>query len=332
MDNCKLEHLYHCGSGISPATFKIILEAFSEQKPVLIDCDASYSSADVVPAAWWIKSVIDEDYIFPKGDVIALMNGNFISLGTIAYNIERLLLIAERLLCNIPEQGYYSFYKSEAQRKILEKLSIKKLKKASPPQPSVLHRDLYPFIDLLFKSVLNAVTTLDSAFDRSSCNPFFWKEDTAIAAYSNSSFLDFTTTQMIFSVEYAISVTARVTYSFIREYCELQQHGLDSIESQVWVQPPKIALGYCIGIESMSPGLGQTVGSESNGVEDFWDTGLIHANNLARQIDKLEKIVVLLERIKNDPNRIQPKANENYGKIADLVELSKKWVNTESTN
>ena len=46
----------------------------------------------------------------------------------------------------------------------------------------------------------------------------------------------------------------------------------------------------------------------------------------------MEKIVVLLERIKNDPNRIQPKANENYGKIADLVELSKKWVNTESTN
>lgn len=137
---------------------------------------------------------------------------------------------------------------------------------------------------------------------------------------------------MIFSVEYAISVIARVTYSLIREYCELKQQSLESIENQVWVQPPKIALGYCIGIESMSPGLGQTVGSESNGVEDFWDTGLIHANNLARQIDKLEKIVVLLERIKNDPNRIQLKANENYGKIADLVELSKKWVNTESTN
>ena len=96
-------------------------------------------------------------------------------IGTIAYNIERLLLIAERLLCNIPEQGYYSFYKSEDQRKILEKLSIKKLKKASPPQPSVLHRDLYPFIDLVFKTVLNAVQTLDSAFDKSSCNPFFGK-------------------------------------------------------------------------------------------------------------------------------------------------------------
>lgn len=325
----KLEHLYHCGSGISPITYKKILEAFSEQKPIFIDCDASYSSADVVPASWWIKSIMDEDFKFPKGDVIALMNGSFISLGTIAYNIERVLLIIERLLCNIPDDGYYSFYKSEAQWKILESLSVKKLKKASPPQLSVLHRDLYPLMDLLFKTVLNAVQTLDSAFDRRSCNPLFWKENEEINAYSNSSFLDFTTTQMIFSVEYTISVMARVAYSFIREYCNLKQQSLNNIEKQAWVQPPKIALGYCIGIESMDSGLGQTVGSESNGVEDFWDTGLIHANNLMRQIDKLDKTVGLLEKIKNNPNRTLTKRNETYERISGLIDISEKWVNAE---
>ena len=47
---------------------------------------------------------------------------------------------------------------------------------------------------------------------------------------------------------------------------------------------------YCVSIESSSINLAQTTGAESDGMENSWDTGLIHALHFLEQLEKAKKL------------------------------------------
>ena len=97
---CKLKQLANGGSGISASSYSAIMEAFSSSKTdYRIDLDASYSSADVVPGAWWLLSVLgDRAWSLPAGNLIALISGSFIALGMLSYDCELYASELARLL------------------------------------------------------------------------------------------------------------------------------------------------------------------------------------------------------------------------------------------
>ncbi|MCB1222136.1 aromatic amino acid lyase, partial [bacterium] len=82
MTAVKLHQICRGGSGLSADTFSQLLQAHARGGHVDgVPLYPSYSSGDVVPAAWWLKSLKARNLLgdLRDGDLIILLNGNFIS-------------------------------------------------------------------------------------------------------------------------------------------------------------------------------------------------------------------------------------------------------------
>ena len=285
----KLELLSNGGSGISVKSYEELIRFLEEPKLCQIDFDASYSSGDVVPASWWINSIFLDSEELRTGDLIALMNGNFVSLGMTAYAYSCFLDYVCRFLSMLKHYNLYSDFHTDLERNVVVSLGIPLLPVHSAPQPSVLERDIRPVLDLIFTSVREGVSCIDASLSHPSANPLFKFEDDKVLACSNSSFLNYMIPHMLCGSEYTLSVIARISYSLIGIKCREKLHGTDKNDPK-WVQPPKDALEYCVSIESSSINLAQTTGAESDGMENSWDTGLIHALHFLEQLEKAKKL------------------------------------------
>lgn len=80
----KLQQLSEGGSGVSPMTYEAVLACTADQgfRPRL-PLDASYSSGDVIPGAWWAQAVVERvpaEEVGPK-DILSLCNGSYVHVG-----------------------------------------------------------------------------------------------------------------------------------------------------------------------------------------------------------------------------------------------------------
>lgn len=99
----KLYNLCAGGSGVSPALFSRLRElALSADFTPLVPRHASYSSGDVIPAAHWAREMLNwrAPYTPEAGEVMALINGNFVVLGRGAELVFRLCDLVRRSLDN----------------------------------------------------------------------------------------------------------------------------------------------------------------------------------------------------------------------------------------
>lgn len=98
----KMMQLGEGGPGVSLSTFQLMLDRWPcedmDRTGAWLD---SYGAGDVIPATWWIKSLLGDHIAagdLPQGDVIALMNGNFISTGFALASLDRLAKTLTRSL------------------------------------------------------------------------------------------------------------------------------------------------------------------------------------------------------------------------------------------
>ncbi len=283
----KLQQLSLGGSGITPATFSALADRFAKGICYKIDLDASYSSADVVPASWWVQSVFgDPCHLERQGDLIALINGNFVSIGLIAYATERLIEDLCGILASLSAAGLKGYGATETQEAIVDMLHLEHAGN-DRPQRSVLSRDCIPMVTGILADVSQAIKVICTALMHQSGNPLFRFDEDKVSAVSNSSFLDFSISSAAMSLAHATRLAARLLNKVISIVCTSAEER--SSRDPKWIQYPKVTLGYCIAIEGGQVGPMQLTGEESGGVEDLWDTGLISTNCLLRQLDILDK-------------------------------------------
>lgn len=313
----KLQQLSLGGSGLSPETYLAILNRFAGGISYSIDLDASYSSADVVPASWWVHSVLDDSHpIRNNGDLIALINGNFVSIGLLAYATERLINCLCTLLATPATVGFKGYGQTHSQTAIVRSLNIDAASN-NRPQQSVLSRDCIPIISGILQEISRSVEVVSSASTRKSCNPVFKFDSNDVVAISNSSFLDFSAASASLGLAHATRLAARLLNKVVSTACVSAAE--NDKDNPRWVQYPKVTLGYCIAIEGGEAGPMQMTGSESGGVEDLWDTGLASTNQLLNQLKILDKeLSVSLECL--SLANLNPKKTLTFDELLSLCE------------
>lgn len=317
---CKLKQLTNGGSGISASSYATIIEAFSDSKTnYCIDLDASYSSADVVPGAWWTLSVLgDKAWNLPTGNLIALISGNFIALGMLSYDCELYASELVRLL-SVFHAVHQRVDILSAARQQAARMSSKAIKQPEPyghstdcilseiiqamqmaeladrrPQESVLMRDSTPMLRSIIHSLQTAISHLEAAYARPSANPLFIFENGNVRVLSQSSFLDFDDAQAASTLSHGVMLMSRWIQRMLKTICERKLEEPDETDNPQWIQYPKVALGYVLNIEARVANPIQLTGDESGGVEDLWDGGLIAANILQEQLNILHKLCDIL--------------------------------------
>lgn len=313
----KLQQLSLGGSGLSPETYLAILNRFAGGISYSIDLDASYSSADVVPASWWVHSVLDDSHpIRNNGDLIALINGNFVSIGLLAYATERLINCLCTLLATPATVGFKGYGQTHSQTAIVRSLNIDAASN-NRPQQSVLSRDCIPIISGILQEISRSVEVVSSASTRKSCNPVFKFDSNGVVAISNSSFLDFSAASASLGLAHATRLAARLLNKVVSTACVSAAE--NDKDNPRWVQYPKVTLGYCIAIEGGEAGPMQMTGSESGGVEDLWDTGLASTNQLLNQLKILDKELSVSIECLSLAN-LNPKKTLTFDELLSLCE------------
>lgn len=260
---CKIEQCSHGESGIHPIAYKSLLDVLPLESPIRGNWLNSYSSGDVVAGAWLARDLRDNSpaVLDHPGDLITLINGNFVSTSMAIVATSSLIDAAGTLLA----------------------AWLPAVVQAGAPgtspviQPPVSLRDATPVQSAIRTATASIGAAIEHRLSGPSCNPRFTALDREIAATSQSSFLDF-------GLTFAMSNGIQLANVLAGLWQRLIQHRCDSdLATHKRIQSPKSAQGL---LERMRGGAHTShafSGFDSEGIEDLRDLSLIHAHTLLEQ-------------------------------------------------
>lgn len=276
----KLCQLSHGKSGISPETYMELISLFGNTQAGFIDMDASYGSGDVVPASWWARSMFGTDEFDTPGDVMALINGNFVASGVLLHHRRELRFLIDAAIHLIDRSC-----------SVLGVSSV---------QLPVSTRDTLPLKHLVDSAFVEIDETLVKSANSASNNPVFslCDEGRNIEVTSNSSFLNFDLSSTLHTLSYCILMSSAYMRSATLHLSVLSEKVAKlTSEKVLFVQYPKISKSYYDKMASlldMSPSYAQ---SESFGVEDIADNNLMKISLIEKSIPLFRKQLSILDKI-----------------------------------
>lgn len=291
MTAVKLEQLSLGGTGIHPETFTGILNSMALDDSTYSGAwKDSYSSGDVVPASWWVKNIMDRGLIpcLHPGDVIALINGNFVSTAMGVMTLNSLSRYFAKFLATsaaVVDPGPAQLQADDVPRRLVEAIWDRKYIRplpASDIQRPVSVRDGRLYVGVIAATLRQLSAALSERLSRSSGNPLFVVQPNgALGSMSQASFLGFSLTQAATSAMQALSLCMGAVHRFTQQKSdELQGRSMEPL--QYAVQPPKISRAI---LEEAKLRFGNLplsfTGVESGGVEDVWDLSLATTGMLA---------------------------------------------------
>lgn len=318
---CKLAQLSAGGSGVHPSTYRRlgeILASDAEHDHVVSGAwTSSYGSGDVVPGAWFVDNLCRSHglTLSHPGDLITLINGNFISTAVallVQSDFVRVARESIQLLSSVDD----FLNSSQAGHSV---------------QLSVTMRDLQPLQTSLEHTIGQLCVALDARLHTHSCNPRFLVSESRTEYLSQSSFLDFTLTGALSVATQAAQQIAVYLKGSIR-----LRESLAPADEMAPIQPTKVAQALIAGLANSDPSA--TAGfsiSESNGVEDVCDLGLASALNLLRVTSGLKRVLSIAQTEAarmgvraehNDLPECCEKAIRDWGAEATLAALSQQLV------
>ena len=282
---CKLEQLAAGGSGVDPHSFEALIKHFATKPDRdIYGCWASYGCGDVVPAAWWLNSLVDDESIMldHDGDVISLINGDFFSTAmaldaavSFASFIGAVLTVLNTFSKSQPTDvrwerdarltwDSFSHFPSSGRR----------------TQLPVSLRDSEPIVRAILNTVVHLRDSLEIRLSGPSANPFFSIEDGGATAVSQNSFLDFGATFALTEAKQASLLALGLLQRVAHHVAETEQNRA-ARPRQDLVQPPKIIAAYLAEAQSSATLPNDFVGDESEGIEDVRDLSLLAARSLS---------------------------------------------------
>lgn len=278
---CKLTQLSAGGSGVHPSTYRRlgeILASGTEHDYVVSGAwTSSYGSGDVVPGAWFVDNLCRSHglTLSHPGDLITLINGNFISTAIALLVQSDFVRVARESMQLLTSVGDF-LNSSQAGRSV---------------QLSVTMRDLQPLQTSLEHTIGQLCAALDDRLHTHSCNPRFLVSESRIEYLSQSSFLDFTLTGALSVATQAAQQIAVYLKGSIR-----LRESLAPADEMSPIQPTKVAQALIAGLANSDPSASAGFSiSESNGVEDVCDLGLASALNLLRVTSGLKRVLSIAQ-------------------------------------
>lgn len=319
----KLEQLSHGGSGLHPDTFQQVLTAYLGPDAEVIGAwSDSYSSGDVVPAAWWIEHLrtTHPDLRLHSGDLIALLNGNFISTAFALQAAEGLIGYLAGFLGKASEIVQPGRVGALAERgDWLAELIAADLPSAAHLlragahlQAPVSMRDMASYVG----PIGTAVDTLRSAIGRRlsafSGNPTFSAADGQMHHASQSSFLDLNLTMALTSSIQLTHFLMAAVQRFVQHVCDTRRNRRP-LDYMRFVQPPKIASALLIEADAKHGTLPARFQlAESEGIEDQADLSLSIARSLAALVLLAEDQLAILDNVFAMMGRTTPDRGTYY--------------------
>ncbi|WP_257159692.1 aromatic amino acid ammonia-lyase [Corynebacterium cystitidis] len=254
----KLSQLAQAANGVSLEIYSALLKSFTQlerSSALAMDLAASYGSGDVVPAAWWVHSVLGQNPCFDRGDVIALINGNFITPG---------LVLAD-----------YASWRSAIDEVVDTVLIARKTLGGSEVQLPVSLRDVSPLTQLVDFSFSRLRDQVIAAVNEPTGNPLFVESGGEFKAVSNSSFLNFSLASSLSAFAEMLEACSAYLRSATERLANVgEQREGELVHGAYFVQPPKVSKAYFDQIHSLMNTSFPLAQSESHMVEDIGDTAL----------------------------------------------------------
>ncbi|STC40144.1 Tyrosine ammonia-lyase [Corynebacterium amycolatum] len=291
----KILQLAQGGSGVSIETFHHLVEEFeSWDREAVGNWKFSYSSGDVVQGAWWAENICGElirDSQISPGDLIALINGNFVSTGLAISLLTRMRRNLQSIVAIAALMGECSscLYPNHGNRTSLGALWC------SPVQAPVSIRDIRPVVESIQNIWRDLIEACYKNLHQDSFNPVFYVFDGQIRHASQSSFLNLGLAQVLGSSIEVYKRLAGYLQRFITHLCSGVSHFLNDYEKIPFVQPPKIAGAIVSYVEALNSGATMSYLAESMGIEDICDESLRLVDVLSTCIDLCEDLVNLFE-------------------------------------
>lgn len=269
----KTRQLLNGGTGVSPEAFSMLSNT-SWNEPVGGNWLGSYGSGDVVPGAWFVKALMQENpgIVLKPGDLIAFMSGNFSS-------------VAVSIVGSATMDGMHNDIDSIA-AVVDNTLS----EHDGSIQRSVSTRDMSPMFNELHDSSRQLKDSIIDALQRQSGNPLFVVNDEGATPVSNSSFLDFNLRASLIRATHATAIAHTYLLGMTRSVEKLQ-----SESSTTLVQPTKIMSANHKRLEEVSAGLTSSYSIvESGGVEDVCDLTIHGAMALLKSQSILRESIEIM--------------------------------------
>lgn len=279
----KVHQLACGGSGISTSAFDELLRKDSRSlERVELDLDASYGCGDVSIASSWVRQIFGDSFR-EAGDVIALINGQFISSALALAVRPKMHFLVDRVIDLL-----------DRLRKLQSHWS------GNSTQTSVSLRDLEPLYGQVSRALIDFDVALWRSIDRGAFNPRFEfiGEGSGMSArpVSNSSFMNFELADALSKVLRMFAVVGSYVSGAIHTCCYLAEKRWDQVNDLFFLlQPPKVATSYCNILELKSSIVPRVSVNESYGIEDVCDGSLALVNVVKSSVSVGLKLVRLGE-------------------------------------
>lgn len=270
----KAEQLSHGGSGVRPTTYRAVLDAFGDE-PAMGSWLSSYSSGDVVPAAWWASArVIPKIRPLAAGDVITLINGSFFAAAhaSLAWAAATTALVEA-----LRRYAAVAPVRSGTDPDLAALARVFATEQRGDVQPPVSLRDAGPAVRTIVRALRDTAGAIDHRLGNVSANPVFENGH----AHSQSSFLDFELTRALGGLQLAVQLASGIIQRLIT-------HGVDA-DDPFGVQPPKISRALLL--RDPVPGAYLFTGADSRGIEDVRDLALNASTEVLRSVETLRALL-----------------------------------------
>ena len=298
----KVQQLSLGGSGVSPATYEALLEyVYTWTGPAMGAWESSYGSGDVVPGAWWANALfgtVAEAGDLPAGDLIALINGNFVSTArSIATTID-----LQRVLTSFVQVAW-------TMGDTRHELNVDGDFEVGPPvwlesvQAPVSLRDPRPLLGNIRSMWAQLIDALWGDLNAASGNPLFIGFDDDVRDVSQSSFLNY---ELADALSRAITVLVRAggqLQRYIEHLCSASAELVEGPEKVKYVQPPKVATAVHADLSRTDTGFRQTYLATSEGIEDACDETLQLVGRATKAIAEVDELLALFGRVRDDAER-----------------------------
>ena len=320
----KLEQLSHGGSGLHPATYRVVLDSFTGPCAEVTGAwRASYSSGDVVPAAWWIQHlrVINPALRFRSGDLIALLNGNFVSTAFALHAVIRLVDYLAEFLVRATEIAQPGRVVAPDRDWLTEAVRADLPRAGGMPsdgdhvQPAVSVRDLATYFAPISTTVDALRTAIHARLSTFSGNPTFRYFGREIRHTSSASFLDLNLSLALTSGIQLTHFCMAAIQRFTQHLCDTQTQ-LPALDYMHFVQPPKVSSALVVEAGAKHGTLPSRFQlAESEGIEDQADLSLSIAQSLADVVRLAQEQIAVLDNVTAMMRRRGTDRRTNYRRV-----------------
>jgi len=330
-ETARFIHLSKCrtissgGSLISPDLYEILLDlagdpGFAPDIPK----GATYSSGDVIPAAYWARAVLTHrpEYELKPGEGMALINGAFIHIGTALAAFARLvqvwdsyLTVSRRFFAHVPANDALLIHAAPNRVAAAQSYVIEPSEFPTPGslQPPVSVRAFPQTLRAFHDSIAGLARQILLTLSQPSSNPRIGQTDQGEARILPSGTfvapgLSLATGQVTDSLlMVGWTIVRRMEFFLSGEVAGIARDGTDSTDPIGLIQWPKLAVAE---LERMRMLYSRRVfgsgGATSYGVEDFWTHGTLTAHQMMACAETLETVLGLEHEIQDRVGRSEP--------------------------